>query len=402
MTDALIFDHVRTPRGRGRADGSLHAVTSIELATQTLAALKQRNHLREGDVDDVPFGIVMPVGEQGQVLPRLAALQAGLGQSTSAVQVCRFCGSGLEACNIAAAQVISGQAQLAIGGGVESMSRVPMMSDGGAYAVDPQVAIHQHTILQGVSADLLATRGGYSRRDVDAYAVASHQRAAHAAAQGYFKNALVTVRDCNGVALLDRDETIRPDTSVESLGALKPSFVEMGKKFGFDAVALQRYPELEKIQHVHHAGNSSGIVDGAGAVLIGSRAAGEKLDLRPRARFRSWATIGSEPTVMLTGPVAAADKALKNAGMTRADIDLWELNEAFAAVVLHFMDELNVAHDTMNVNGGAIALGHPMGATGAMILGTVLDELERRDLNTALITLCIAAGMGIATIIERV
>lgn len=402
MPEAFIFDHVRTPRGRGKPDGSLHEVTSVELARQTLAAVKERSRLGEGDVDDIVFGLTMPVGEQGQVLPRLAALQAGYGDDTSAVQINRFCGSGLEACNMAAAQVIAGQSQLVIGGGVECMSRMPMGADGGAYAIDPQVAINQYAILQGISADLLATKYGYSREDLDAYSVASHQRAAHSWAQGYFRDAVIPVVDINGVTLLDHDETVRPDTTLEALGKLKPSFVDMGRQFGFDAVAIQKYPEVEKVIHLHHAGNSSGIVDGAGAVLIGSREIGHKLGLKPRARFKAWATIGSEPTIMLTGPSFATDKALRNAGMTRSDIDLWELNEAFAAVVLRFMEVVDVPHEKINVNGGAIAMGHPMGATGAMILGTVLDELERRGLGTALVTLCIGAGMGIATIIERV
>ena len=402
MSEALIYDHVRTPRGRGKPDGSLHEITAINLATQTLASIKTRNGLNQGDVDDIVYGIVMPVMEQGAVLPRLAALQAGYGDYTSAVQISRFCASGLEACNMAAAQVISGQAQLTIGGGVESMSRIPMLADGGAYAIDPQVAINQYAILQGVSADLLATKYGYTREDLDAYSVTSHQRAAHSWAQGYFRNSVIPVVDINGITILDQDENVRADTTLDGLGKLKASFTDMGKQFGFDVVAIQKYPDIEKVIHFHHAGNSSGIVDGSGAVLIGSREIGARLGLKPRARIRAWATIGSEPTIMLTGPSFAAEKALKNAGMSRSDIDLWELNEAFAAVVLRFMDVMDVPHEKMNVNGGAIAMGHPMGATGAMILGTVLDELERRSQGTALVTLCVGAGMGIATIIERV
>lgn len=402
MADAFIYDHVRTPRGRGKPDGKLHEVTAIDLAIQTLSAIKNRNSFGSGDVNDIVWGTVMPVGEQGQVLPRMAALMAGYGDYTSAVQINRFCASGLEACNMAAAQVMSGQSQMTIGGGVESMSRVAMGADGGAFAVDPRVATQLHAIPQGISADLLATLHGYSREDLDRYSVSSHQRAARAWDQGYFRNSVIPVVDVNGVTVLERDETVRSDATLQGMAGLKPSFADLGRQFGFDSVAIQKYPEIERIVHVHHAGNSSGIVDGAAAVLIGSQAAGERLDLKPRARIRAWATVGTEPTIMLIGPSFAAEEALKKAGMSRADIDLWELNEAFAAVVLRFMEVLDVPHDRINVNGGAIAMGHPMGATGAMILGTVLDELERRALGTALITLCIGGGMGIATIIERV
>ncbi|MCB1365974.1 MAG: acetyl-CoA C-acetyltransferase [Rhodobacteraceae bacterium] len=402
MTEAFIYDHVRTPRGRGKPDGSLHTITAVDLAAQTLGAIKSRNGFGAEDVDDIVWGTVMPLGEQGQVLPRMASMMAGYGEYTGAVQVNRFCASGLEACNLAAAQVMSGQAQMTIGGGVEMMSRVMMGSDGGAYMIDPQVATTLHAVPQGISADLLASLYGYSREDVDSYAVASHQRAAHAWTNGYFDNSVIPVVDVNGVTVLERDETVRGNTTVEALAKLKPSFEKLGRDLGFDSVAIQKYPQVEKIVHLHHAGNSSGVVDGSGAVLIGSREAGERLGLKPRARIRSWATLGTDPTIMLIGPSFAAEKALANAGMSASDIDLWELNEAFAAVVLRFMEVLDVPHDRINVNGGAIAMGHPMGATGAMVLGTVLDELERREMGTALTTLCIGGGMGIATIIERV
>ena len=399
--EAFIYDAVRTPRGKGKKDGSLHGTTPLELAATTLRALRERNQLDTALVDDVVLGCVTPVGEQGACIARIAALAAGYDQSVSGVQVNRFCASGLEACNMAAAQVMAGQAELAIGGGVEAMSRVPMGSDGGAWAVDPASAIPSYFVPQGISADVIATQSGYSRQDLDGYAVASHLRAQHAVDAGYFRHSIVPVRDLNGMVVLARDETIRAQTTLATLGALKPSFTEMGEKYGFDAVIRQRYPELERVNHVHHAGNSSGIVDGAAAVLIGNAAIGARLGLKPRARIRSFATIGSEPSIMLTGPSYAAEKALKRAGMKASDIDLFELNEAFAAVVLRFMDVMAVPHDRINVNGGAIAMGHPLGATGAMILGTLLDEMERRDLGTGLATLCVGAGMGIATIIER-
>jgi len=400
--EALIYDSVRTPRGKGKKDGSLHGATPLELAATTLRALRDRNALDTAHVDDVVLGCVTPVGEQGACIARLAALAADYDQAVSGVQVNRFCASGLEAFNMAAAQVMAGQAELSIGGGVEAMSRVPMGSDGGAWPVDPRAAIPNYFVPQGISADAIATQSGYSRRDVDAYAVESHRRAAHAAANGWFKRSIVPVTDLNGLVMLAQDETIRPQTTLDTLGALKPSFAAMGEQYGFDAVIRQRYPELERVNHVHHAGNSSGIVDGAAAILVGNATIGERLNLKPRARVRAFATIGSEPSIMLTGPSFAAEKALKRAGMSAADIDLFELNEAFAAVVLRFMDVMKVPHDKMNVNGGAIAMGHPLGATGAMILGTLLDELERRDLSTGLATLCVGAGMGIATIIERV
>jgi acetyl-CoA C-acetyltransferase len=399
--EAFIFDAVRTPRGKGKKDGSLFGTTPLELAATALRAIRDRNQLDTALVDDVVLGCVTPVGEQGACIARIAALAAGYDQSVSGVQVNRFCASGLEACNMAAAQVMSGQAELSIGGGVEAMSRVPMGSDGGAWAVDPASAIPTYFVPQGISADVIATQSGYSRQDLDAYAVESHRRAQHAVDAGYFHRSIVPVRDINGMLVLARDETIRPQTTLATLGALKPSFTEMGEKYGFDAVIRQRYPELERVNHVHHAGNSSGIVDGAAAVLIGNAAIGARLGLRPRARIRAFATIGSEPSIMLTGPSYAAEKALKRAGMKASDIDLFELNEAFAAVVLRFMDVMAVPHDKINVNGGAIAMGHPLGATGAMILGTLLDEMERRNLATGLATLCVGAGMGIATIIER-
>jgi len=402
MTDAFIYDAVRTPRGRGKASGSLHSVTPMHLAVTALQAVRDRNQLDTSLVDDVVFGCVEPAGEQGANIARVAAITAGLDEKVAGVQINRFCASGLEACNMAAAQVMSGQSDLTIGGGVESMSRVPMGTSGGAWPVDPAVAFDTYFVPQGISADLIATKWGYSRDDVDAYAVESQKRAAAAWAAGRFKNSIVPVRDVNGLTVLDRDEFMRPETTMQSLAALEPSFKVQGEMFGFDAVAVQRYPEVERITHVHHAGNSSGIVDGAAAVLIGNAEAGKRADLKPRARIRSFASIGSEPTIMLTGPSFAAEKALKRAGMKPTDIDLYELNEAFASVVLRFMEALNISHDKINVNGGAIAMGHPLGATGAMILGTVLDELERTGKSTALITLCVGAGMGTATIIERV
>ncbi|GAB3262259.1 acetyl-CoA acetyltransferase [Chitinimonas naiadis] len=399
--EAYIYDAVRTPRGKGKKDGGLHGVTPVRLAETALRALQVRNQLDTALVDDVVLGCVEPVGEQGACIGRIAVLAADYAETTAGVQINRFCASGLEACNMAAAQVMAGQADFAIGGGVESMSRVPMGSSGGAWPVDPQIAIRHYFVPQGISADTIATKWGYSRADVDAYAVESHRRAQAATEAGWFKRSIVPVRDPNGLTILDRDELIRPQTSLESLAQLKPAFAELGENYGFDAVIRQRYPELERIQHVHHAGNSSGIVDGAAAVLIGSREAGQRAGLKPRARIRSFASIGSEPSIMLTGPSYAAEKALKRAGMTAADIDLYELNEAFASVVLRFMQVLSIPHQKINVNGGAIAMGHPLGATGAMILGTLLDELERRGASTGLATLCVGAGMGTATIIER-
>ncbi len=402
MTEAYIFDHVRSPRGRGKADGSLHAITPINLASQVLAALRDRNGLDTTLVDDVVLGCVAPVGEQGADIARIAALNADYAESVAGTQLNRFCASGLEAINTAAAQIMSGQSDVVIGGGVESMSRVPMMSDGGAWATDPQVAYKTHFVPQGISADLIASKYGITREDLDRYSVASQKRAAHAWDHGWFDRSIVPIVDHIGRVALARDEHMRPDATMESLGSLKPSFAMMGEQGGFDAVILQRHPEVESVIHMHTPGNSSGIVDGAAAVLLGHAEAGKRMGLKPRARIRAFASIGSEPSIMLTGPAPATEKVLKRAGMTTADIDLFELNEAFAAVVLHYMDLLAISHDRINVNGGAIAMGHPLGATGAMILGTVLDELERRDLATALVTLCIGGGMGTATIIERV
>jgi len=400
--EAYIYDAVRTPRGKGKKDGSLHGVTPLRLAETALRALATRNQLDTSIIDDVVLGCVEPVGEQGACIGRVAVLAADYAESVAGVQINRFCASGLEACNMAAAQVMSGQSDMAVGGGVEAMSRVPMGSSGGAWPVDPHSAFKSYFVPQGISADAIATIWGYSRNDVDAYAVESQQRAQRSWDEGRFNRSVVPVLDVNGQVILARDELVRPETTVASLGALKASFADMGEQFGFDAVIKQRYPQIETMQHVHHAGNSSGIVDGAAAVLIGNRAAGERAGLKPRARIRSFASIGSEPSIMLTGPSYAAEKALKRAGMKAADIDLWELNEAFASVVLRFMDVLSVPHDKINVNGGAIAMGHPLGATGAMILGILLDEMERRNVSTGLATLCVGAGMGTATIIERI
>ena len=402
MTEAYIYDHVRSPRGRGKQGGSLNPITPINLVSQVLVALRDRSGLDTAILDDVILGCVTPVGEQGANIARAAAINADYAETVPGKQINRFCASGLEAVNTAAAQIMAGQSDAAVGGGVECMSRVPMGADGGAMAVDPQTAYHTHFIPQGISADLIATRQGYSRRDVDAYAVESQRRAAQAWQNGWFGKSIIPIHDHVGDVALDHDETIRADASLESLAALSPAFAKMGDEAGFDEVAMLRYPEVECIEHVHTAGNSSGIVDGAAAVLIGSAAAGKRMGLKPRARIRSFASIGTEPTIMLTGPAPASLKALQRAGMGPADIDLWELNEAFAAVVLLYMETLNIPHDRINVNGGAIAMGHPLGATGAIVLGTLLDELERRDLGTGLVTLCIGGGMGTATIIERV
>ncbi|MDF2388975.1 acetyl-CoA C-acetyltransferase [Nostoc ellipsosporum NOK] len=402
MADAYIYDHVRTPRGRGKADGALHEVTALALATVPLKALKDRNNLPEDSVDDVILGVVDPVGEAGSDIARFAAMKAGLGEKVPGVQISRFCASGLDAVNFAAAQIMSGQHELVIGGGAESMSRVGIGASGGAWPMDPSIAVPSYFMPQGVSADLIATKYGFSRDDVDAYAVESQKRAAKSWADGRFKNSVIPIRDQNGLTILDHDEHMRPSTDMQSLASLNPSFVMPGEMGGFDAVAVQKHPEIEEVNHVHHAGNSSGIVDGAAAVLLGSKKAGKAMGLKPRARIRTFANIGSEPVLMLTGPVDVTEKLLKRAKMKLSDIDLFELNEAFASVVLRYMQAFEIPHDKINVNGGAIAMGHPLGATGAMIFGTVLDELERRDLNTALVTLCIGAGMGTATIIERV
>jgi acetyl-CoA C-acetyltransferase len=401
MPDAFIYDHVRTPRGRGKADGALHEVTALNLATQALAAVRERNRLDPALIDDVVLGCVDPVGEAGGDIARAAAITAGYGNGVPGVQINRFCASGLDAVNFAAAQIMSGQHDMAIGGGVESMSRVGIGASGGAWPVDPAIALKSYFMPQGISADLIATKYGFSRADCDAYAVESQRRTAQAWDEGRFGRSVITVKDVNGLAILARDEHPRPETNMQSLAQLKPSFVQMGELGGFDAVAIQAHPEVEFVEHVHHAGNSSGIVDGAAAVLIGSRDAGQAAQLKPRARIRAFANIGSEPALMLTGPIDVTEKVLKRAGMTLGDIDLIEVNEAFAAVVLRFMQAFDLDPGKLNVNGGAIAMGHPLGATGAMILGTAIDELERRNLSTALVTLCIGAGMGTATIIER-
>jgi acetyl-CoA C-acetyltransferase len=400
MTDCFIYDAVRTPRGRGKKDGSLHEVTALELATQTLQAIRDRNGLDTGELDDVILGCVDPVGEQGADIARAAVLKAGFAENVPGMQINRFCASGLDACNLAAGGIMAGQTQLAIGGGVEAMSRVPIGSSGGAWPEDPSIAIPAYFVPQGISADLIATLDGYSRDDVDAYAVESQKRAALAWSGGHFARSVIPVKDALGQTVLARDEHMRPETTMQSLGALKPAFAEMGA-LGFDSVAIQRYPQLESINHVHHAGNSSGIVDGAAAVLLGSREKGEALGLKPRAMVKAFASIGSEPAIMLTAPAEVSKKVLARAGMTTKDIDLFEINEAFASVVLRYLRAMQLTPDNVNVNGGAIAMGHPLGATGAMLLGTALDELERRGLSTALITLCIGAGMGTATVIER-
>ncbi len=402
MAEAFIYDHVRTPRGRGKPDGALHEATTLKLATTALAAIRERNGLDTRGLDDVVLGCVDPVGEAGGNIARAAALAAGFGDHVPGIQINRFCASGLDAVNFAAAQVMSGQQDMAVAGGVESMSRVGIGASGGAWPMDPAIAIPSYFMPQGVSADLIATKYGFSRDDVDAYAVQSQRRSATAWEEGRFQRSIVPVRDVNGLTLLDRDEHMRPATDMQSLASLKPSFATVGQQGGFDAVAIQAHPEIEEIVHVHHAGNSSGIVDGAAAVLLGSRQAGLAQGLKPRARIRAFANIGSEPALMLTGPVDVTRKVLARSGMRIEDIDLFEVNEAFAAVVLRFCQAFAIEASRVNVCGGAIALGHPLGATGAMILGTVLDELERTGRGTALVTLCIGAGMGTATIIERV
>lgn len=402
MNEAYLYDALRTPRGKGKKDGSLNEVAPIKLASQTLKALEKRNNINTEDVDDVVLGCVHPVGEQGADIARTAVLEANWHQSVGGVQVDRFCASGLEAINIAAGQIMSGQSDMTVGGGVESMSRVPMGSSGGAWMVDPNVAYNTYFVPQGISADLLATKYNYSRTDVDAYAVESQKRADKAWKENKFKKSIVPVEDQNKIEILNYDEHIRPDTTMQSLASLEPSFSKIGAHQGFNEVAILKYPEVERIKHVHHAGNSSGIVDGAAAVLLGNEDIGKKYGLKPRAKIKSFASIGSEPTIMLTGPADSAEKALKRAKMNVQDIDLFEMNEAFAAVVLRFMETLDIDHSKVNVNGGAIAMGHPLGATGAMIMGTILDELERKNLSTGLVTLCVGAGMGTATIIELV
>ena len=400
---AFLYDALRTPRGKGKPSGALHGVKPISLVTGLIDELRRRHpNLDPARIDDIVLGVVSPLGDQGGVLPRAAALASGLPDTVAGMQIDRFCASGLEAVNLGAMKVRSGWEDLVLTGGVESMSRVPMGSDGGAIAMDPETAYDARFVPQGISADLIATIAGFSREDVDSYAVESQHRAAKAWSNGYFARSVVPVTDRNGVSILDRDEHLRPDADMQGLGALKPSFADLGEQAGFDAVALQRYHWVEKIDHVHHAGNSSGIVDGAAIVAIGSEQVGTELGLTPRARIVSAAITGEEPTIMLTGPAPATRKALARAGMSMDQIELVELNEAFAAVVMRFMKEMDVPHEKVNVNGGAIAMGHPLGATGAMILGTLVDELERRDLRYGLATLCVGGGMGIATIIERV
>ncbi|MBB4183854.1 acetyl-CoA C-acetyltransferase [Sinorhizobium terangae] len=402
MTKVFVYDHVRTPRGRGRKDGSLHEVPSVRLAAKMLEAVRDRNGLDTSTVDDIIMGCVDPVMDAGSVIPKAAAFEAGYSTRAPGMQISRFCASGLDAVNFGAAKIAQGADDIVIAGGVESMSRVGLGMSGGSWFMDPSVNLPAYFMPQGVSADLIATKYGFSRDDVDAYAVESQKRAANAWEKGYFKNSVVPVKDQNGLTILDRDEHMRPTTDMQALASLNPSFQMPGEMGGFEAVAIQAHPEIERINYVHHAGNSSGIVDGAAAVLLGSKAGGESMGLKPRARIRAFANIGSDPALMLTGPVDVTEKLLERADMKLSDIDLFELNEAFAAVVLRYMQAFDIPHDQINVNGGAIAMGHPLGATGAMILGTVLDELERRDLNTALVTLCIGAGMGTATIIERV
>jgi acetyl-CoA C-acetyltransferase len=403
MAEAFVYDHLRTPRGRGKATGTLHEVKPVDLAVGLLDELQVRNPtLDTNRIDDVVLGVVSPIGEQGGDIAKTAALAAGLPDTVAGVQLNRFCASGLEAVNQAASRVRGGFEDLIVAGGVEAMSRVPMGSDGGAWAQDPATAFKANFVPQGIGADLIATIEGWGRDDVDAYAAESHHRAAKAWANGYFAGAVVPVKDLNGVTILDHDETVRPDTSPEGLAGLKPSFAQMGADAGFDNVALEKYHWLEKINHVHHAGNSSGIVDGAALTLIGTEEAGTDLGLTPRARVLATAVSGADPVIMLTGPAPAARKALAKAGLEVGDIDLFEINEAFAAVAMRFMREMDISHEITNVNGGAIAMGHPLGATGAMILGTLIDELERRDLRRGLATLCVGGGMGIATIIELV
>ena len=401
MSEAYVFDAIRTPRGKGKKDGSLYEVKPINLLAGLLTELQRRNDFDTAKVDDIVMGIVAPVGEQGSVLPKVAALKAGWDFQCAGVQLNRFCASGLEAVNMAAQKVRSGWEDLVVAGGVESMSRVPIGSDGGAWAMDPETNSKTLFVPQGIGADLIATMEGFSRDDVDAYALESQKRATAARAEGRFAGSVVPVKDWLGQTILDEDEFIKPRTTMEGLASLKPAFDQMGA-MGFDAVALQRYPQVERIQHVHHAGNSSGIVDGAAAILIGNEAAAKAHNLKPRARILAVALSGADPTIMLTGPMPAARKALAKAGLTIDQIDLFEVNEAFAAVPMKFMKEMGVPHEKVNVNGGAIAMGHPLGATGAMILNTLIDELHRRNLRYGLATLCVGGGMGIATIVERI
>ncbi|MAT54781.1 MAG: acetyl-CoA acetyltransferase [Saprospirales bacterium] len=401
MPQAFIYDAVRTPRGKGKRSGSLHEVKPIDLLGTCLNGLQERNQLDTAEVEDVIMGCVTPIDEQGYNIAKSAALYSGWADSVAGMQLNRYCASGLEAINLAAMQIGAGWGELLVAGGVESMSRVPMGSDGGAMLFDPEVLNKVGHIPQGVSADLIATIEGFSREELDAYALASQQRAARAWKEGYFSRSVLPIKDRNGVSILDKDEHIRPNTTMDSLAGLAPAFASIGHQ-GFDDMAIQKYPFVEKINHLHTAGNSSGIVDGAAAVLVGSAEKGKTLGLKPRAKILAVATVSVEPVIMLTGPAPAAEKALQRAGMNKTDIDLWEMNEAFASPVLKFQRDLDLADDILNVNGGAIAMGHPLGATGAMLLGTLLDELERRDLNTGLVAMCVGGGMGIATIIERV
>ncbi|WP_394755378.1 acetyl-CoA C-acetyltransferase [Rhodoferax sp.] len=400
MTEAFVYDAIRTPRGKGKKDGSLYEVKPVNLLAGLLAELQQRNDFDTSKVDDVVMGVVSPVGDQGAVIAKVAALKAGWDFTCSGVQINRFCASGLEAVNLAAQKVRSGWEELVVAGGVESMSRVPLGSDGGAWAMDPETNSATAFVPQGIGADLIATLEGFSRQDVDAFALESQKRATQARARGYFDRSIVPVKDFLGQVILAQDEFIKPQTTLEGLASLKPAFEQMGG-MGFDQLALTRYPQVERIRHVHHAGNSSGIVDGAAAVLIGSEAAGKAHGFTPRARIVSVALSGADPTIMLTGPMPAARKALAKAGLTIDQMDLFEVNEAFAAVVMRFMKEMKVSHDKVNVNGGAIAMGHPLGATGAMLISTVIDELHRRQLRYGMVTLCVGGGMGIATIVER-
>lgn len=399
--EAFIYDAVRTPRGRGKADGSLHTIQPLTLLSTVLKSIRDRNNIDTSLIDDVIAGCVSPVGEQGADIARTAVLDAGYSQQVSGVQINRFCSSGLEAINMASAYVMSGQADLFVAGGVESMSRVPMGSDGGAMLMNPQVIAKHKLVPQGISADLIATLQGYSRQDVDQFAVTSYERAIIAQAEKRFQKSLIAIKDEIGNLALDHDEGVRLDTTVETLAKLKPAFAALGQ-MGMDAMALQKYPTIEAVNHVHHAGNSSQIVDGAAALLIGSKEMGERMGIKPRAKIKGYAMVGSEPTIMLTGPVASTEKALKRNSMTINDIDLFEVNEAFASIPMYFMEKLNVPHSKVNVNGGAIALGHPLGATGAILTATLIDEMERADKATGLVTLCVGGGMGVATIIERV
>ncbi len=402
MQEAYIYDAVRTPRGKGKKDGSLYGIKSVSLLSTVLEAIRDRNQLDTNLVEDLIVGCVTQVGEQSGDIAKTAAIKSGYSDKVAGVTLNRFCGSGLESVNQSAAYIMSGQMDLLIAGGVESMSRNPMGSDGFGLLGDPEMTSTHRIVPQGISADLIATLDGFSRGDVDAFAAESHRRAAAAQENNYFSPSIIPVKGVSGGIALGRDETIRPGTNVEGLSKLRPSFAMMGEKGGYDTVAIQRYPEVEAIDHVHHAGNSSGLVDGASVVLIGSKEAGVKMGIKPRAKIKSFGIVGTEPTIMLVGPAPASEKALQKGGLKISDIDLFEVNEAFAVVPMHFMRELGVDHSLVNVNGGAIAMGHPLGATGAMLIGTVLDELERRDLTMGLVTLCIGGGMGIATVIERI